>query len=53
MFKSILGRLFWTYAAILALVFTSVSVSVGIFINHFALNQHVENVEKVADTIEY
>ena len=53
MFKSILGRLFWTYAAILALVFTSISISVGFFVNHFAINQHIDNVTKVADTIEY
>ncbi|MGN0107583.1 MAG: histidine kinase dimerization/phospho-acceptor domain-containing protein [Hominilimicola sp.] len=52
MFKSILGRLFWTYAAIVALVFTSVSVSVGIFISRFAVNQHIDNIIKVADTIE-
>lgn len=53
MFKSILGRLFWTYAAILALVFTSVSVSVGIFINRFVINQHLENITNAARTIEY
>ncbi len=53
MFKSILGRLFWTYAAILLLVFTSVSVSVGVFVNAYSVNEHMENVTKVADTIEY
>ncbi len=53
MFKSILGRLFWTYAAILALVFTSISVSVGFFVNRFAVEQHMESVIRVADTIEY
>lgn len=53
MFKSILGRLFWTYAAILALVFTSVSVSVGIFVNRFVVNQHMDNVIKAAQTIEF
>ncbi len=53
MFKSILGRLFWTYAAILALVFTSLSVSVGIFVDRFVASRHIENVQKVADTVEY
>ncbi len=53
MFKSILGRLFWTYAAILALVFTSVSVSVGIFVNRFAIKQHMDNVINASKTIEY
>ncbi len=53
MFKSIMGRLFWTYAAILALVFTTVSVSVGFFVNAFAVSQHIDNVTKVSDTIEY
>ena len=41
MFKSILGRLFWTYAIILMLVFTSVAVTVGIFVNHFAISTHM------------
>lgn len=53
MFKSIFGRLFWTYAAILALVFTTVSLSVGLFVNKFAVSKHMENVLSVADTIEY
>lgn len=53
MFKSILSRLFWTYATILILVFTSVATSVGIFINHFAARQHIDNVERVAETVEY
>ncbi len=53
MFKSILARLFWTYATILVLVFTSVSVSVGIFVNQFAVSQHTNDVIRVADTIEY
>lgn len=53
MFKSILGRLFWTYAAILALVFTSLSVSVGIFVDRFVASRHIEDVQKVADTVEY
>lgn len=53
MFKSILGRLFWTYAIILLLVFTSVSVSVGIIVNSFAVNNHMDNVRNVADNIEY
>ncbi len=53
MFKSIFGRLFWTYAAILMLVFTSVSVSVSIFMNSYAMHQHMEDVTKVANTIEY
>lgn len=53
MFKSILGRLFWTYAAILALVFTSLSVSVGIFVDRFVSSSHIDDVQKVADTVEY
>lgn len=53
MFKSILGRLFWTYTMILVLVLTSISVSVGVFVNHFAINNHMENVLNVSQTIEY
>lgn len=53
MFKSILSRLFWTYAAILALVFASISVSVGIFTDRFVMNQHKQNVHDVANTIEH
>ena len=53
MFKSILSRLFWTYAAILALVFASVAVSVGIFTDRFVTNQHRQNVRDVSQTIEY
>ncbi len=53
MFKSILMRHFWTYAIILILVFTSISLSAGIFVIHFATEIHVSNVLKVSDTIEY
>ena len=53
MFKSIFSRLFFTYAAILALLFASTAVTVGIFANSFATRQHVKNVTGVADTIEY
>lgn len=53
MFKSILSRLFWTYAAILALVFASIAVSVGVFTDRFVTNQHRQNVRDVSQTIEY
>ena len=53
MFKSILGRLFWTYAIILMLVFTSVAVTVGIFVNHFAISTHMNNVISVSQNLEY
>lgn len=53
MFKSIFSRLFFTYAAILALLFTSTAISVGIFAERFVVNQHVKNVTGVSDTIEY
>ena len=53
MFKSILGRLFWTYAIILMLVFTSVAVTVGIFVNHFAISTHMNNVISVSRNLEY
>lgn len=53
MFKSILGRLFWTYATVLVLVFTSVSVSVAIFADRFIVSRHIDNIQRVADTIEY
>lgn len=53
MFRSILRRQFWTYAMILILVFTSISVSAGIFVNRFATKAHMSNVVKVAETLEY
>lgn len=53
MFKSIFRRLFWTYAAILVLVFTSLSVSTAIFAERFAISAHMNDVIKIADTIEY
>ena len=53
MFKSILSRLFWTYAAILALVFASTAVSVGVFADRFVTNQHRQNVRDVSETIQY
>lgn len=53
MFRSIFRRLFWTYATILLIVFTSLSVSASIFVERFAINAHMDNVVKVADTIEY
>lgn len=53
MFKSILGRLFWTYAMILMLVFTSVAVTVAIFTSHFAVNSHIKNVLSVSQNIDY
>ena len=53
MFKSILGRLVWTYAIILMLVFTSVAVTVGIFVNHFAISTHMNNVISVSQNLEY
>ena len=53
MFKSIFSRLFFTYAAILALLLASTAASVGVFANRFVLSQHVKNVVGVADTIEY
>ena len=53
MFKSILGRLFWTYDIILMLVFTSVAGTVGIFVNHFAISTHMNNVISVSQNLEY
>ena len=53
MFKSIFSRLFWTYAAIRVLVFTSLSVSAAVFVERFAVDSHTDDVIKVADTIEY
>lgn len=53
MFKSIFRRLFWTYAAILILVFASVSLSVAVFTDNFVVNQHVKNITSVSKSIEY
>ena len=52
MFKIIFSSLFWTYAAILALVLASIAISVGLYSNHFVVAQHVKNVIGVSETIE-
>lgn len=53
MFKSIFRRLFWTYAVILMLVFASISASVAVIVDRFAVNAHIDNIIQVADTIAY
>lgn len=53
MFKSIFGRMFWTYAILLLLVHTTISLSMTMLLTKFNERKQVELVASVAQTIEY
>lgn len=53
MFKSIFGRMFWTYAILLLLVLSTISVSMSLFFTRFTERKQVETIVSVAHTIEY
>ena len=53
MFKSIFGRMFWTYAILLLLVLSTISVSMSLFFTRFTERKQVETIASVAHTIEY
>lgn len=53
MFKSIFGRMFWTYAILLLLVLSTISVSMALFFTRFTERKQVETIASVAHTIEY
>lgn len=52
MFKSIFGRMFWTYAMLLVFVLSSVSMVITGLLSHFVEQKQVEYVSVVAKTIE-
>ncbi|MGN0163028.1 MAG: sensor histidine kinase [Candidatus Ornithomonoglobus sp.] len=53
MFKSIFGRMFWTYAILLLLVLTTISLSMTMLLTKFNERKQVESIAAVAQTIEY
>lgn len=53
MFKSIFGRMFWTYAILLVFVISTITLSMTYFITQFMENKQIESTASVADSIEY
>lgn len=53
MFKSIFGRMFWTYAILLLVILTTISVSMSVFFTRFNERNQIETMVSVAHTIEY
>ncbi len=52
MFKSIFGRMFWTYAILLLLVISAISVSMTLMFSNYNERKEVESITTVAQTIE-
>ena len=52
MFKSIFGRMFWTYAIILMFVFATLSLSLSALFAQFNERKQIEMLSSVADTVE-
>lgn len=52
MFKSIFGRMFWTYAIILLFVFSSISIAMTMIFTHVTEQKQVENLSSAAEAIE-
>lgn len=53
MFKSIFGRMFWTYAILLLVILTTISVAMSVFFTRFNERNQIETMVSVAHTIEY
>lgn len=53
MFKSIFGRMFWTYAMLLILVMTTITLSMMMMLSRFSERKQIETIASVAQTIEY
>ena len=52
MFKSIFGRMFWTYAIILFFVFSSISIAMTMIFTHVTEQKQIENISSAAEAIE-
>ena len=52
MFKSIFGRMFWTYAVLLLFVLSTISLSMTGLVLQFTERKQIETVSSVAHTIE-
>ena len=53
MHKSIFGRMFWTYAIILLVVFSTIAVAMSVFFSRFNTRKQIETMVSVAHTVEY
>lgn len=52
MFKSIFGRMFWTYAIILMFLFATLALSLSAIFAQFNEHKQIENMAAVAETVE-
>ncbi len=52
MFKSIFGRMFWTYAILLFFVLSTISLFMTGLLSQFTERKQIETISSVADTIE-
>lgn len=52
MFKSIFGRMFWTYAILILFVITSMSLPLSLLFSNFAEHEEIEGISSVANIIE-
>ena len=52
MFKSIFGRMFWTYAILILVILSSIALSMSALLLQFAEKKQLETITSVANTIE-
>ena len=52
MFKSIFGRMFWTYAILLVIVLSTIALSLTALFSNFAQREEIKGISSVANTIE-
>lgn len=52
MFKSIFGRMFWTYAILLVVVLSSIALSLTALFSNFAEREEIKGIESMANVIE-
>lgn len=52
MFKSIFGRMFWTYAILLLFIVSSMSLFLSGFFSRFAEQEEIQSISSVATSIE-
>ena len=53
MFKSIFGRMFWTYAILLVFVVSTITLSMTLLFTRFTERKQIETTSSVARSIEY
>ena len=53
MHKSIFGRMFWTYAIILLVVFSTIAAAMSVFFTRYNTRKQIETMVSVAHTVEY